>query len=96
MTSVSIEILLIVFLVALNGIFALSEMAIVAARKARLKQMAAGDARVDIGLAENPNRFLSTVQIGITLVGILAGAFGGATIAEQIAAQLQNYERLKN
>jgi len=94
MTAISIEILLIVFLVALNGIFALSEMAIVAARKSRLKQMAdAGDARARaaFALAENPNRFLSTVQIGITLVGILAGAFGGATIAEQIAARLQNF-----
>lgn len=94
MTAVSIEILLIIFLVALNGIFALSEMAIVAARKARLKQLAdAGDrrARAAFELAENPNRFLSTVQIGITLVGILAGAFGGATIAEQIAARLLNF-----
>ncbi len=93
MTAISVEILLVVFLVALNGIFALSEMAIVAARKSRLKQMAdAGDARARaaFALAENPNRFLSTVQIGITLVGILAGAFGGATIAEQIAARLQN------
>lgn len=93
MTAVSIEILLIIFLVAINGIFALSEMAVVAARKTRLKQMAAaGDARARaaLALAENPNRFLSTVQIGITLVGILAGAFGGATIAEQISARLQN------
>jgi putative hemolysin len=97
MNAVSIEILLIVFLVALNGIFALSEMAVVAARKTRLKQMAAtGDARARaaLQLSENPNRFLSTVQIGITLVGILAGAFGGATIAEQIAARLQTFGML--
>ncbi len=97
MTVIYIEILLIIFLVALNGIFALSEMAVVAARKTRLKQMAAaGDARARaaLALAENPNRFLSTVQIGITLVGILAGAFGGATIAEQIAELLQTFGML--
>jgi putative hemolysin len=69
----------------------MSEIAIVTARKARLQQKAdAGDqkAKEALELANNPNQFLSTVQIGITLVGILAGVFGGATIAEELAASL--------
>lgn len=91
MSVVAFEILLIVLLIFANGVFAMSEMAIVSARKARLQQLAnAGDAkaRAALELANSPDRFLSTVQIGITLVGILAGAFGGATIAEQIAAYI--------
>lgn len=69
----------------------MSEIAVISARKSRLQQMAeAGDesARAAFQLANDPARFLSTVQIGITLVGILAGAFGGATIAEQLGARL--------
>ena len=82
------EILLILFLVLLNGFFAMSEMAVVAARKARLAVRAAkGDrrARQVLKIAERPGRFLSTVQVGITLVGILAGAIGGATVGERLA-----------
>jgi putative hemolysin len=93
MGSVLTEILLILLLLAANGVFAMTEIAIVAARKARLRMLAAGgnrNAKAALELAESPNRFLSTVQIGITLVGILAGAFGGATIARQIAAALQD------
>jgi putative hemolysin len=85
------EILIIFLLLVANGVFAMAEIAIVSARKARLQQLAnAGDshARTALELAANPNQFLATVQIGITLVGILAGAFGGATIAEEIAALL--------
>jgi putative hemolysin len=88
MSAIVFEVLLIILLVFANGIFAMSEMAIVSARKARLQQLAkAGDMKAfaALKLAEAPDRFLSTVQIGITLVGILAGAFGGATIAAQIA-----------
>ena len=69
----------------------MSEAAVISARKARLQQLAdAGNsqARAALELATHPNEFLATVQIGITLVGILAGAFGGATIAEEIAARL--------
>lgn len=91
MSIIAFEILLIVLLVFANGVFAMSEMAVVSARKARLQQLAnAGDAkaRAALELANSPDRFLSTVQIGITLVGILAGAFGGATIAEQIDAYI--------
>jgi|SRR5215213_668493 len=83
------EILLIVLLSLFNGVLAMSEIALVSARKVRLRQRAeAGDrgARAALELAGSPGRFLSTVQIGITLVGIFAGAFGGATLAEKLAA----------
>ena len=93
MKQILIEIGVILLLLVANGVFAMTEIAIVAARKARLRQLAtAGNSRAKIALelAESPNRFLSTVQIGITLVGILAGAFGGATIAEEIAKALKD------
>lgn len=86
---VFVEIAVIIFLLALNGLFAMTEIALVSSRKARLKVLAeggSGRARLALEMAESPNRFLSTVQIGITLVGIFAGAFGGATLAGEIAA----------
>jgi putative hemolysin len=92
MTTVVIEIVIILLLLVANGVFAMTEMAVVSARKAKLKRLSdAGDAgaRVALELAESPNRFLPTVQIGITLVGLLAAAFGGITVAEQIAAALK-------
>lgn len=95
MSGVGLEIALIVVLVVLNGVFAMSEIAVVSSRRARLQQRAdEGDAgaRCALELAEHPNRFLSTVQIGITMVGIFAGAFGGATIAEKFGARLEQYE----
>lgn len=82
------EILIIVVLAVLNGVFAMSEAAVISSRKARLQQLIdKGDenARAALLLAENPNRFLSTVQVGITLIGQLSGAFAGATIAEALA-----------
>ena len=85
------EALVIFLLIILNGVFAMSEMAVVSARKSRLQQWAeAGNARARaaLELANAPNQFLSTVQIGITLIGILAGAFGGATIATALASWL--------
>jgi putative hemolysin len=85
MTSILLNILLIVLLILLNGLLALSELALVSARKTRLEQLAKeGDskARIALKLANAPNSFLSTIQIGITFVGILAGAFGGVTLAE--------------
>lgn len=88
-SSISIEIIFILALILLNGVLALSEIAIVSARRARLQSRAnAGDpgAQAALELSVNPTGFLSTVQVGITLVGILAGAFGGATIAEPLAA----------
>ena len=69
----------------------MSELAIVSARRARLQQRAdrgSHGARVALELSDEPTRFLSTVQIGITSIGILAGAFGGATLAEELAARL--------
>jgi len=93
-----VEILVIFVLLIINGIFAMSELAILAARKIRLQQKSEeGDksARVALELAETPNRFLSTVQIGITLVGILAGAFGGATLAERLGVVLARVDWLR-
>jgi putative hemolysin len=82
-----LEILIVLCLVVVNGIFALSELAIVSARRSRLKAQAEAGrkgARSALALADDPGRFLSTVQIGITLVGILAGAFSGATLGVRL------------
>lgn len=92
MPSIAVEILVILLLMIVNGVFAMSELAIVSARKARLQQFAnKGDAkaRVALELANSPNQFLSTVQVGISLIGILTGAFGGATIADKVAQALK-------
>ena len=95
--STTSEILVILLLVLANGLFAMSEMAVVSARKTRLQHLAKqGDLRAQaaLDLANSPNRFLSTVQIGITLVGILAGAFGGATLSQSIAELLNQIPAL--
>jgi putative hemolysin len=79
---VVLDIFLLFILFLLNGVFAMSELAIASARKTRLQQWAEeGDERaaVALRLAEHPNRFLATVQIGITLIGIVTGFYGGAT-----------------
>lgn len=97
MSAVSFEILFILLLLVANGVFAMSEIAVVSSRKARLQQLAeAGNdgARAALQLANEPNRFLPTIQIGITLVGIFAGAFGGATIAEQLGARLDTIPQI--
>ena len=81
------EILIILLLIILNGFFAMAELAVVSSRKARLRQLAEAGQRgaaAALRLAEQPGRFLSTVQIGITLIGIFAGAFGGATLAQPL------------
>jgi putative hemolysin len=91
MDSILTQVLIIIGLIIANGFLAMAEIAIVSARKVRLQQRAEeGDAKAKIALelANSPSRFLSTIQIGITLVGILAGAFGGVTIAEQLAPKL--------
>lgn len=80
MSGIAIEIVLIFLLILANGVFALAEIAVVSSRRARLQRLAEeGDkgAQVALELSREPTHFLSTVQIGITLVGILAGAFGG-------------------
>jgi len=79
-----VELVLIVLLIVTNGVFAAAEIAVVSARKGRLEQAAERGHRgaaVALELAENPNHFLSTVQVGITLIGTLAAAFGGARLA---------------
>ncbi|HWW64549.1 MAG TPA: hemolysin family protein [Sphingomonadaceae bacterium] len=86
-----LDVALIAALIALNGLFAMSELAIVSARKPRLQAMAhkgRKGARTAIQLASNPGKFLSTVQIGITLIGILAGAYSGASLGEPVAERL--------
>lgn len=91
----AVETFLVLILILANGLFAMSEMAIVAARKSRLQERAANgsaSARMALQLANNPNEFLSTVQVGITVVGTLASAVGGATIAARMASHLDQYE----
>jgi putative hemolysin len=92
MFSATTEILVIFLLVLLNAVFALSEIAIVSARKIRLEQLAREDKRAEVALrlANDPNQMLSTVQIGITLVGIFAGAYGGANLSANVAEVLKD------
>jgi putative hemolysin len=87
MSSVASEALLIILLILVNGVFSMSELAIVSARKVRLEQWAKegnAKARAALRLIASPTNFLSTVQIGITLIGILSGALGGATVAQTL------------
>ncbi|MEZ5648820.1 MAG: hemolysin family protein [Alphaproteobacteria bacterium] len=87
-----LELLLVLALILANGLLAMSELAIVSSRKARLETMAAEGSRgapIALYLAADPGRFLSATQIGITLVGILAGAYSGATFAEPLMVWLQ-------
>ena len=91
---VAIQLIFILILIIANGVFAMAEIAIVSLRKVRLQQRAEdGDRRAQMALelAESPNRFLSTTQIGITLIGIFAGAFGGATIAGGLQTWLAQF-----
>lgn len=88
---VVLEIVITLSLILLNGVFALSELAIVSARRARLKTMAEAGRRGAnraLALAADPGRFLSTVQVGITLIGIIAGAYSGATLGVQLSGFL--------
>lgn len=92
--SYTFEIVTIIVLIILNGIFAMSEFALVSSKRPRLKQLAEEGntgAAAALELSTKITPFLSTIQIGITLVGILAGAFGGATVAEGLAVYLKNY-----
>ncbi|MCW4461720.1 hemolysin family protein [Sphingomonas sp. BT-65] len=87
-----IDVAIILALVALNGVFAMSELAIVSARKARLEAMVRTGkrgAQTALDLAADPGKFLSTVQIGITLIGILAGAYSGASLGMPTAARIE-------
>jgi len=85
------ELIIVLALILLNGFFAMSEMSVMTSRKSRLKQMAGSSKRAEraLALSEKPENFLSTVQIGITLIGILTGLFGGEAIGLTIAEWLQ-------
>lgn len=93
MSSIAVEVLIVFLLIIANGLFAMSEIAVVSSRKARLQQLVnKGDAKakVALDLANSPNQFLSTVQVGISLIGVLAGAFGGATLAQKVSGFLKS------
>src|SRR5690606_37412679 len=92
-----IEIPVVLLLILFNGALAMSELAVVSARTTRLRQMAAegnSGAKRAIALIEDPGRFLSTVQIGITLVGIFSGAFSGVTLGRRIGEWLDTIEAI--
>lgn len=87
MGEITTEMILILLLIVANGIFAMIELAIVSSRKVRLKNMIKNgnkNAGIALKLAEEPNTFLSASQIGITLIGILSGALGGATLSDNL------------
>ena len=89
-----VEAAVIVLLLMLNGFLAMSEMAIASSRRHRLQQLTDvghGDAGAALALAEDPGRYLAAVQMGMTLIGILAGALSGATLADRIADWLDLY-----
>lgn len=92
------EILIILFLILLNGIFSMSEIALISARKNRLESAAKKgnqSAQAALDLANSPNKFLSTVQIGITLIGILTGIFSGAKITDDVQLFITEFDLLK-
>ena len=88
------EIIVLSFLFLLNGFFALSEIALVSARKARLEQkriQGSKGARIALTLQEDSDNFLSAIQVGITLIGIVTGVYGGENIADDIAPVLMQW-----
>jgi putative hemolysin len=92
------EILIILFLILLNGVFSMSEIALISARKTRLETAAKkgnSNAKVALDLANSPNKFLSTVQIGITLIGILTGIYSGDKITTDVKLFIEGFEALK-
>lgn len=92
------EILIILFLILLNGVFSMSEIALISARKSRLESAAKKGnrkAKAALELANSPNKFLSTVQIGITLIGILTGIFSGDKITTDVENFVSSFEVLK-
>jgi putative hemolysin len=96
-SSIWASILIVLILIVANGVFAMTEISIVTSKKNRLEKLKAeGDSRAGyaLKLAENPNQLLSTIQIGITLIGVITGAYGGATIAGQLAVYVKQVEVL--
>lgn len=93
-----VEILIILALILLNGVFSMAEIALVSSRKARLEgQAAKGDKRAKeaLALADKPDTFLSTVQIGITLIGILTGIYSGESIKSDLVEFLNRYDWIR-
>jgi len=93
------EILVIFILTLLNGFFALSEIALVSVKKSRIEHLAAqgnSKAKLVLQLLENPENFLSSVQVGITLIGIISGAYGGVTLTDDMEYFLSSYTFLQN
>lgn len=85
------DIVIIIFLILLNGIFSMSEVALISARKSKLATAArkgGKSAAIALKLSEEPDKFLSTIQIGITLIGILTGLLSGAALADSFAVWL--------
>src|SRR6185312_12660956 len=90
----ALQVAIVLLLILLNALFAMAEMSLVSARHARLQNAAdrgREGARIALELKHDPSRLLSTVQIGITVIGIFAGSFGGATLGEAMAAWLQTF-----
>lgn len=91
------ELVVLGLLILLNGFFALSEVALISSKKARLEQQKAKGkkgARIALNLLENSEDFLSAIQVGITLIGIVTGVYGGLSIAEDLAPYIQKYPSL--
>jgi putative hemolysin len=87
-----LSVIIIFLLIVINGTFAMSEIALISARKVRLQQMSKDgikSAQAALDISENPNKFLSTVQIGITLIGILSGALGGAALSSSLSETIE-------
>lgn len=93
------EIIIILALVLLNGVFSMSEMSLVSSRKFKLenaKRKGSTGAKTALDLTENPSRFLSTVQIGITLIGILLGVYSGENLTGDVSEFLSRFEAIQN
>jgi putative hemolysin len=93
------EILIIGILILLNGFFALSEIALVSSKKSRLEQLKRDGSKgsgIALKLLKDPGRFLSAIQVGITLIGIITGVYGGITLADNIAPFFEKFELFKN
>lgn len=91
MTGILFELALLLVLLIANGVFAMAEIAVVSSRRARLQPLAdknVSGARTALALVENPGVFLSTVQVGITLVGTLAGASSGGNLIDELTPAL--------
>lgn len=98
MTSVLDDIVIILLLIVINGAFAMAEIAVVSARRAKLRVMAdqgSRKAEKALSLAEEPANFLSTIQVGITLIGVLSGAYGGAVIAKHLTPYFSAYPLIR-